>query len=100
MIKKTDLKTRSTLSIDAVAKAAANAGANTLRLPRSRIGAIAGLAGFVLHLFRQKTSQTATRPPAQPRRTPPGDSRTRPQARRAVQGPAGASARKGGTRHG
>lgn len=45
-------KTRSSLTIDAVASAAAQ-GAATALLPHRRIGAIAGLAGFVLRLFRR-----------------------------------------------
>ena len=46
-------KTRSTLMIDAVAQAAATGAATALN-PLKKLDAIAGLAGFVLRLFRSK----------------------------------------------
>lgn len=46
-------KTRSTLTIDAVAQAAATGVASALN-PLKKLDAIAGLAGFVLRLFRSK----------------------------------------------
>jgi hypothetical protein len=46
-------KTRSTLSVDAVAQAAAHGGSGAF-MPARKLNAIAGLAGFVLRLFRYK----------------------------------------------
>ena len=46
-------KTRSRLTIDAVAQAAAEGAANALS-PTGKIRAITALAGFVLRLFRSK----------------------------------------------
>lgn len=48
-------KTRSTLAIDAVAQAAAQ-GAARGPLTAVKVNAIAGLAGFVLRLFRRSVS--------------------------------------------
>lgn len=88
MSRKAGIQTRSSLSIDAVAKAAAKAGGGAL-LSQSKIGAIAGLAGFVLRLFRQKACGEAMWPAG------PAD-----RGRRLSPGRGAMPARKGGRRHG
>lgn len=77
-------KTRSTLSIDAVAQAAAAGTANALN-PLKKLDTIAALAGFVLRLFRSKEQ------------LPPMAGRKRPAGVRPASGQAGT---KGGQRHG
>ncbi len=117
-MKRQDTSTRSTLSIDAVAQAAAQGG-----LPAApalgKITAIAGLAGFVLRLFRRsgndggakavrRQSERQAEPErcgsggdTKPERSPSG---ARPKAgppggaRRGRSAPAGR--REGGRRHG
>ena len=83
-------KTRSTLAIDAVAQAAATGAATALN-PLRKLDAIAGLAGFVLRLFR-------SREPLPPLAgLPAGQSRKRPARIKQGSGKAGA---KGGQHHG
>lgn len=93
-------KTGSRLTIDAVAQAAAQS-ANPALSPARRLDAIAGLAGFVLRLFRFKEQlpdgpgrirkSSGNYPGRMKRRRPPGR-QTRPGA--------GRNGQKGGLRHG
>lgn len=88
-------KTRSTLVIDAVAQAAATGAAGAPN-PLSKLNAIAGLAGFVLRLFRSREQlPPAACPPA-------GGARKRPARIREGSGKAGRSQTlaKGGSYHG
>lgn len=82
-------KTRSTFSIEAVAQAVASGAVKALN-PVGKLNAIAGLAGFVLRLFRSKeqTSPEAGQPPA----------RIQQGSSKAVGKRAGV--KKGGLRHG
>lgn len=71
--------TRSTLSIDAIGQAAARGG--LAGIPGlGKITAIAGLAGFVLRLFRRSVAPEGS--PKASRTQAPGKCRHRPPARR------------------
>lgn len=95
-------KTRSKLVIDAVATGAAAFAPTSAVAAISKVKAIAGLAGFVLRLFRSKEPLPAE-PARVPRRTQEGNRKeTRgknglgaPLARRRP-----ATLQNGGTRHG
>ena len=88
-------KTRSKLTIDAVVQAAAT-GAATALSPVRKLDAIAGLAGFVLRLFR-------SREPLPPMARPPSGG-ARKRLARIQQGSSQAvrsqSGSKGGSYHG
>lgn len=94
-------KTRSTLSVDAVAQAAAEGAVSALS-PTGKIRAIAALAGFVLRLFRSK-ERLQDGPTKAPRRINEGNTKEKRgkngsgalPARRGL-----ALAPKGGIRHG
>ena len=89
-------KTRSTLSIDAVAQAAAEGAASVLS-PTGKIQAISALAGFVLRLFRRKVSEPERRNRATTEIKPVYDRCVAKPRRKAA--PASALV-KGGTDHG
>lgn len=94
-------RTRSTLTIDAVAEAAATGVASALN-PLKKLDNIAGLAGFVLRLFRSR-QQMPTKSSEQPRRIQEGNKmetkgKNGPGALPARSRPA--TANDGGTRHG
>jgi len=102
-------KTRTKLMIDAVVQAAA-AGAPTALNPLKKLDAIAGLAGFVLRLFRSKepvptglpARRAAVRIPegasnaVRRNATPPASGPGVPSGSR----PLSAATRKGGLNHG
>ncbi len=89
-------KTRSTLTIDAVAQAAAEGAASVLSRT-GKIQAIAALAGLVLRLFRSKESGPERKNQAPAKARPKhGQSSAKPQCKVA---PASAL-EKGGTGHG
>ena len=94
-------KTRSTLSIDAVAQATATGVATALN-PLRKLNHIAALAGIVLHLFRSRVPVPG-RSPERPRRIQEGNKKET----RGKNGPGKLPARSrpatvndGGTRHG
>ena len=89
-------KTRSTLTIDAVAQAAATGLANAVN-PLKKLDTIAAVAGFVLRLFRTKESgpERQNQDPAKARPML-GQSPAKPRRQAA---PASAQ-EKGGTGHG
>lgn len=94
-------RTRSKLTIDAVVQAAAT-GAATALSPVRKLDAIAGLAGFVLRLFRSREPL-----PAEPAREPGRMQEGNKRETRGKNGPGVLPARRrpatlqnGGTRHG
>ncbi len=94
-------KTRSTLTIDAVAQAAATGVAHALN-PLRKLDNIAGLAGFVLRLFRSR-EQLPGKPAQRLRRMQEGSKREvrgKTGAGGPTAGPRPASLQNGGTRHG
>jgi hypothetical protein len=102
-------KTRTKLTIDAVVQAAATGAPDALK-PLKKLATIAGLAGFVLRLFRSKQSlppglfgrQAAARIPegssnaVRRKVTPPASTPGLP----AGTGPLPTTMRKGGLHHG